>query len=101
MDRGDDNARFTRAVGRPVADALIAFERGEYAQATQLLRGVRNGAAVFGGSHAQRDLLDLTLLEAARRNGDDRLVRALEAERLAARPGSPWQPIMPATAAAA
>jgi len=90
MARNDDNARFTREVGRPVTLALHAFDRGQWAEATEGLRRVRNGAAIFGGSHAQRDLLDLTLLAAARRGGDARLATALEAERLAARPGSPW-----------
>jgi hypothetical protein len=90
MLRDDDNARFTREVGRPVTIALRAFDQGLWAEAADMLRRVRNSAAVFGGSHAQRDLLDLTLLAAARRGGDARLLAALEAERLAARPGSPW-----------
>lgn len=90
MTRDDDNARFTREVGRPVTLALRAFHHEQWSEAAERLRRVRNGAAVFGGSHAQRDLLDLTLLAAARRGGDARLVAALEAERLAARPGSPW-----------
>ncbi len=100
MQRDDDNARFTREVGQPVSQALIAFVRGEYGAAARLLRSVRNGAAVFGGSHAQRDVLDLTLLEAARRGDDTKLVTALAAERLAARPGSPWQLVVTAARAA-
>lgn len=90
MARADDNAQFTRHVGRAVTRALIDFQQGNYLEAAQGLREVRNGAALFGGSHAQRDVLDLTLLEAARRGGDLRLCTALAAERLAARPGSPW-----------
>jgi len=53
---------------------------------TARLRDVRNGAARFGGSHAQRDLLDLTLIAAARRDGQTALERALIAERAAAQP---------------
>jgi hypothetical protein len=98
MARADDNAEFTRQVGSPVTRALIDFQQGNYIQAAQRLRLVRNGAALFGGSHAQRDLLDLTLLEAARRGGDDRLCAALAAERLAARPSSPWTLRMAAAA---
>ena len=90
MARSDDNAVFTRQVGRPVTRALVAFNQGNYAEAVHGLRLVRNGAALFGGSHAQRDLLDLTLLEAAQRQGDTALCAALAAERLAARPCSPW-----------
>ncbi|RVA84872.1 tetratricopeptide repeat protein, partial [Mesorhizobium sp. M7A.F.Ca.CA.004.01.1.1] len=43
----------------------------------------------FGGSHAQRDVIDLTLIEAALRAGDGALARALTAERSMARPDSP------------
>jgi len=81
-----DNAGFTREVGLPVAQALVAFGRGEHARAVELLRGVRNRAARFGGSHAQRDVLDLTLIAAAGRSGDTSLERALLAERAAALP---------------
>ena len=49
------------------------------------LRPVRDVAHRFGGSHAQRDVIDLTLVEAARRAGDHGLVAALEADRAAAR----------------
>lgn len=98
MARADDNALFTRQAGYPLTRALIAFDEGDYAEVVRILRLIRNGAAVFGGSHAQRDLLDLTLLEAARRSGDKPLYAALAAERLAARPGSPWT--LPMSAAA-
>jgi hypothetical protein len=50
---------------------------------------VRPVAHRFGGSHAQRDVLDLTLLESARRSGDAALARALAAERVARKPESP------------
>ena len=63
-----DNALFTREVGAPVARAIHAFGAGEYAQTVELLRPVRNIAHRFGGSHAQRDVLDLTLIEAALRD---------------------------------
>src|SRR5690606_41275587 len=52
-------------------------------------RPLRAIAQRFGGSHAQRDLLDLTLLEAARRSGQEALARALANERLQLRPRSP------------
>jgi hypothetical protein len=59
----------TRLVGLPVGRALIAFGRGDYARATQALRLLPVSAHRIGGSHAQRDVLYLTLLEAARRLG--------------------------------
>jgi hypothetical protein len=88
--RGDgDNALFTREVGRPVTLAIKAFVDGDYGATVRLLRGVRNIAARFGGSHAQRDLLDLTLIEAAFRSGQHGLAAALAAERVAIKPASP------------
>jgi hypothetical protein len=89
MHRGGDNVLFTREVGRPVALAIAAFGDANYAEAARLLRSVRNIAHRFGGSHAQRDLLDLTLIEAALRCGHQGLARALTTERAALRPTSP------------
>lgn len=84
-----DNVHFTREVGHPATLAVQAFGRGEYAQAVRLLRPIRSTAHRFGGSHAQRDVIDLTLIEAASRGGDEALAAALAAERAALRPESP------------
>lgn len=89
MAAGGDNAGFTRDVGRPVSLAIKAFGEGDYSRAVDLLRPVRSIAHRFGGSHAQRDVIDLTLIEAAFRAGDAALASALSAERAAARPDSP------------
>lgn len=89
IDGRGSNAVMTRVVGLPLCHALYAFGRGDYAAAVDLLRPVRNIAARFGGSHAQRDLVDLTLIEAADRDGQRSLVRALANERLALKPASP------------
>ena len=43
----------------------------------------------FGGSHAQRDLVDQTLMDAAIRAGQPRLARRLLNEPLLAKAGSP------------
>ena len=87
--RGDDNAAFTRDVGHPAALAVQAFGRGDHAGAAALLRTIRSQAHRFGGSHAQRDLIDLTLIEAALRAGDKALAAGLAAERAALKPRSP------------
>lgn len=81
-----DNAYFVSEVGLPVMRAIQAFGREDYRRTVEVLRGVRNKAVRYGGSNAQRDLLDLTLIEAARRDGQDALHRALLAERETARP---------------
>ena len=49
----------------------------------------RSIANRFGGSHAQRDVIDWTLTEAALRAGLDDLAEALAHERLALKPHSP------------
>jgi len=84
-----DNVDFTREVGQAVVRAIKAFGERRYAECVELLRGVRNIAHRFGGSHAQRDVLDLTLIEAALRSGQHAMAAALTAERAALRPGSP------------
>ena len=56
-----DNAAFTRDVGHPATLGVQAFGTGDFARAAALLRPIRSGAHRFGGSHAQRDLIDLTL----------------------------------------
>jgi tetratricopeptide (TPR) repeat protein len=89
IEGAGDNATFTAEVGRPATRAIMAFGEKRYADAVQQLRTVRSIAHRFGGSHAQRDLLDLTLIEAAFRSGQDNLARALAAERIAAKPTSP------------
>jgi hypothetical protein len=88
--RGDgDAATFAGDVGLPVAQALQAFGEARYPDTVRLLRPVRHQAHRFGGSHAQRDILDMTLLEAAIRAGHAPLAKALAAERRARRPESP------------
>ena len=89
MQADDDNAAFTRDVGHPVTLAIQAFGDGNYRETVRLLRPIRAIAHRFGGSHAQRDVLDLTLIEAALRAGDTALSRALAAERFDTRPTSP------------
>lgn len=70
-------------------DLLTGFEgwaAGDPARTVGLLIDIRQHANVVGGSHAQRDVIDLTLMAAAARSGDDRLAGALVAERVARKP---------------
>ncbi|MEX0810058.1 MAG: tetratricopeptide repeat protein [Dongiaceae bacterium] len=85
----DSGALLIREVGLPVARAIEAFGRGEYAITVDLLRPVRLVAHRFGGSHAQRDVLDLTMIEAALRGGQYGLADMFANERLARKPDSP------------
>jgi len=81
-----DNAMFTAEVGAPLLDALVAMAQGDHGWAAHGLRSVRPIAHRFGGSHAQRDLIDLSLIEAAHRSGDRALAEAVVAERAATKP---------------
>jgi hypothetical protein len=78
-----DNVTFLREVGQDATAAIRAFQRGRYAEAVRRLRPLRSHAHRFGGSHAQRDLIDLTLIEAAARDGQNLLADALRRERAA------------------
>ena len=86
---GGTNAAMTAEVGLPVVLALQAFGRGDYQAAVAGLRPIRSIAHRFGGSHAQRDVLDLTLIEAAIRGGDRATATAFTAERHDRKPASP------------
>ena len=61
------HAQTTRHVGLPASRALIAFGRGDYTGAISLLARLPALAHRIGGSHAQRDVLHLTLLRAVER----------------------------------
>ena len=54
-------------VGIPLLQGLIAF-CGDYARVVDLLHPVRFELFRIGGSHAQRDIFDWTLTEAACRS---------------------------------
>jgi tetratricopeptide (TPR) repeat protein len=89
-DSQGDNAYFSRAVGLNLAQAFMAFARGEYADCAETICAVRGLAQRFGGSHAQRDVLTLTALHAALRGGMRETAQALAFERQSHKPHSPW-----------
>src|SRR5439155_22846938 len=59
----------------------VSPSRACHAETIRLLRPIRSYAHRFGGSHAQPDVINLTLIEAAARSGRDRLAQALRNER--------------------
>ena len=77
-----------RTVGIPVVEGLAAFCRGAWGEAVELLLPVRFDLWQIGGSHAQRDVVDWTLTEAAIRAGQRDIARALAHERIGTRPRS-------------
>jgi len=67
------HAETTRKLGLPACRALMAYGRGDDALAVSLLATLPPLARRLGGSHAQRDVLHLTLLRAAERIRDTAL----------------------------
>lgn len=82
-DDGTSGWRMVHRVGLPVAQAILAFGRGDYGRTVDLLYDLRGHAHEFGGSAAQRDVLDRTLLGAAIRGRLGSMARAIAAERVA------------------
>jgi hypothetical protein len=85
---GAEAAGLYRTVGIPIVEGLVAFHRGAYAEAVDLLLPARVGLWQIGGSYAQRDVVDWTLTEAAARAGQRDVALSLAYERLASRPRS-------------
>ena len=88
-DARRSNHAMAREVGLPLMRALLALARGQADAAADALYAVRGVAQRIGGSHAQRDLIDQTLLAAAARGTRRGIGRAMINERLMAKPVSP------------
>lgn len=86
-----DNALVMAGVGRSLIDAMLDFADQRYAETVERILPLRYDVWRIGGSHAQRDVVDLTLLVAAERAGDRNLARAMLAERAALRPTPRWR----------
>ena len=63
-----------RAAGVAACRAMLAHRRGDYESVVALLAPVRHDLALFGGSHAQRDIFYQVLVDACRRLGRSDLV---------------------------
>jgi hypothetical protein len=79
---------WARRYGLPLCEGFTAYWNGDYPQAIRKLLGARSIANGFGGSHAQRDIIDLTLIAAALANRDFALAQALAYQRCALKPNS-------------
>jgi len=82
------NRAAAQRAGLDLLEAFAAFAAGRPDRAIDLLIDIRPRANAVGGSHAQRDVIDLTLIAAAARADDDSLARALVAERVARKPSA-------------
>lgn len=84
------NVAMTQNIGVPVCQAIVDFGRGDDDAVLDGLLPIRNRIGEFGGSHAQRDAVQRTLLVSALRAGRLDLARALLSERISVKPTSPW-----------
>jgi hypothetical protein len=91
------NVRMTRKIGLPVCKAILAFGQERYQEVVDYLYPIRHQLHEFGGSHAQRDVVLQTLLVAALKAGNARISKELLAERLDAKPRSPYNWLKQAT----
>ena len=85
---GNTAAETMAAVTIPVCKAILAYGRGDYGRAAELLLAHRHAFIALGASHAQRDVFHQYLIEAAIRGGRLARARALLSERTLARPNS-------------
>jgi hypothetical protein len=93
VETGDSQSTswvMTSRVGLPVCRSIVAFGDGDYGQVLDELWPVRTRLHEFGGSHAQRDAVERTLLEAALRAKRSDVARALVHERLGVRERSTY-----------
>ncbi|BCO28415.1 hypothetical protein MIZ03_3315 [Rhodoferax lithotrophicus] len=81
-----DNREISQDVGRQIVAAIVAFGQKNFQRVIDLLWPIRYKWIRIGGSHAQRDLLSQTLIAAALGAGNNKLAKALLAERSAWRP---------------
>jgi tetratricopeptide (TPR) repeat protein len=82
------NRDIAAEVGRNLLRALAAFSEQQFEKTIALLLPVRGQIRRIGGSNAQRDLFNQTLIAAAVGAGRLPLARALLAERVALKPNS-------------
>jgi hypothetical protein len=75
-----------RTAAVPLAEGLLQHYEGAHEQAAATLLACRDRVHLIGGSHAQRDLFELLLIDATRAAGMEDRHRALLAER-GRRPG--------------
>lgn len=84
------NLAMTAEIGLPSTRAIVAHGQQRWDDVVAELLPIRRRLQRFGGSHAQRDVLQRTLLDAALRSGRTDLARGLISERLAVRPTSAY-----------
>ena len=74
-------AQVLRRVGVPICEGLLAYEEGQYEKALETLTLYKPLLIEVGASPAQRDLVSLFALDAAKRGGKSETLQHLQWER--------------------
>lgn len=78
------NCMVASRVGVDLCNAVVAFFDGDYDKTTRLLVPIRHDCQeLLGGSHAQKDIVDLMMIRSAIRCNKKSLAKHLLAERIA------------------
>lgn len=85
----NEASRWALETGHDLVEGFVAHWHGAHDRASQHLFRARHIVNRFGGSHAQRDIIDWTLTDSALRAGHCSMSEALAHERLALKPHSP------------
>ncbi len=85
-----DTATVTAGLGVRIAEGLVAYSGGHYAQTVERLLPIRHDLGPIGGSHAQHDIFHQLLIDATLREGRTELARILLMERAVIKPNSSW-----------
>jgi tetratricopeptide (TPR) repeat protein len=87
---GETEAGVMAEAGLALAEAIMAHRRGDFARAVAVLLPARPAIRRIGGSHAQRDLFEQLLIDAALRANELPLARALLSARTRLRARDAW-----------
>jgi tetratricopeptide (TPR) repeat protein len=89
-ERGGIEAQTLANVAVPLAEGMLALACGQPLRALDSMLPLRRTLCRIGGSHAQRDIFELLLIESALRSKQTNIAKALLQQRLALRPANRW-----------
>ena len=85
---GSSEAIVYQYVAVPLAEAILAYGQDDLTRSIELFEAVSPNLPIIGGSHAQRDVFQLFLVEALCKAGRLPMARAVLAERVILKPTS-------------
>ena len=86
----DDNALVSAEIGIPLIEGVRAYRDKKYQRAIKWFMPIRYHVQRMGGSHAQRDLFAMLLLDSALKADHIPLAKSLAAERMGRLSKSSW-----------